>query len=285
MVRELQRCGFDVFIFDREYSKEANHLRGDIMNPNDVSAAIKGCDIVFHIAGLLGTSELIEQNKEAVNVNILGTVNILEACIHHGVQRFFYPTKPNEWRNTYSITKKAGEEFAAMFYDIHGLDVRILRWLNAYGPGQKALPVRKAVPVMIIQALMNQDITVWGTGEQPVDLIFTEDLAKISVAFTLADALDATVRDTGLTHRLTVNALAGMIISLTHSQSRIVHKPMRVGEDQNKPVELLPNQDVATLLHRSESGTPLEEGMRQTIQYYQSLPPSTLQRVINFYKE
>jgi UDP-glucose 4-epimerase len=135
--------------------------------------------------------------------NINGTVNVLHACVRHGVQTVFYPTKPNEWLNTYSITKKAGEEFAQLYAQTRGLDVRVLRWLNAYGPRQKLYPIRKAVPVMILQALHDLDVEVWGTGDQPVDLIHTEDLARNTVQYTLADNIDSTVRDAGNTVRMT----------------------------------------------------------------------------------
>ncbi|MBU4315621.1 NAD-dependent epimerase/dehydratase family protein [Patescibacteria group bacterium] len=239
ITKELEKHDIESYVFDLDYSNNQNHLRGDITNFHDVASAVRGCDVVFHIAGLLGTSELIEKNIDSINVNIIGTVNVLEACLQSGVNRVFYPTKPNDWINTYSITKKAGEDFAMMFSEIHNLDVRILRWLNAYGPGQKAVPVRKAIPVMITQALLDQDIIIWGTGEQPVDLIYTADLAKITVEYTLADLSNTNVviRDTGLSKRMTVNELAEKIIQLTNSCSSIVYKNMRLGEKQDIPFD------------------------------------------------
>jgi nucleoside-diphosphate-sugar epimerase len=107
------------------------------------------------------------------------------------------------------------------------LDVRVLRWLNVYGPGQKAHPVRKAVPIMILQALHGRPIEVYGSGEQPVDLVYVDDLARVTVAYMQLESTGCETSDTGLTIRLTVNELAELIRRLTDSRSKIVHLPMR----------------------------------------------------------
>ena len=140
---------------------------------------------------------------------------MLEACYHEGVSTVFYPTKPNVWLNTYTITKKAAEDFGKIYSQYKGLDVRMLRWFNAYGPGQKAFPIRKAIPLFINQALANKDIEIWGNGEQKVKLIYSEDLARNSVLYTLKENVDSTVRDTGNNVEMSVNELATLIIKLS----------------------------------------------------------------------
>jgi len=275
---------YEVFTFDTSYGRNTKgHLRGSVIQYEDIESAVFGMDVVFHLAGLLGTTELLTQNLEAVDVNVKGTLNVLEACLRHGVKTVFYPTKPNEWLNTYSITKRAGEEFAMMYASLRKLDIRILRWLNAYGPGQKAYPIRKAVPVMIIQALAGLDIEVWGTGNQPVDLIFSEDLARNTVLYTLKEKGDALVRDTGNSVRMTVNEMAETIRTMTKSKARVKHLPMRLGENQAKPVELLPGPTAADLLGLTAATTPLEQGMAATVEYYASLSVQAHEAVLAFY--
>ena len=282
--RYLVDQNYSVFTFDTSYGTAASdHMRGSILNYEDIESAISGMNTVFHLAGLLGTTELLTQNLEAIDVNIKGTVNVLEACSRRGVETVFYPTKPNEWLNTYSITKRAGEEFARMYALLEKLDVRILRWLNAYGPGQKAYPVRKAVPLMIMQGLSNLDIEIWGSGEQPVDLIFTDDLARNTVLYTLKKQGDASVRDTGNTVRMSVNEMAELILRLTKSKAAIKHCPMRLGEDQAKPVQLLDAPTAADILGLREATTPLEDGMAMTIEYYANLPAMSREAALNFY--
>lgn len=270
----LSNAGFDVTTFDLSYADVRSpyqHCRGSITDPAALDAAVRGQDYVFHLAGLLGTSELIEQSAQAVEVNVAGTVHVLDACVKHRVAGVFYPTKPNTWLNTYSITKRAGEEFCEMYAREFDLNVRVLRWLNAYGPGQKVYPIRKAVPVMILQALMGRDIEIWGTGDQPVDLIHTNDLAEITVRYALADGIDFQTRDTGRTHRMSVNEMAQKICELTGSSSEIRHRPMRKGEYQNIPVELLPPPYATELIGISDQAVAIEAGLQETIEHYRDL--------------
>src|SRR5882672_8619247 len=129
LIKYLSGLQLEVFQFDTSYLPHLpGHRRGSILNADELQHAMKGVDVVFHLAGLLGTSELLSRNIEAINTNIIGTVNLLEACYRCGVNRIFYPAIPNVWLNTYSITKKAAHDFARMYAQLYGLDVRTLRW-------------------------------------------------------------------------------------------------------------------------------------------------------------
>jgi nucleoside-diphosphate-sugar epimerase len=282
--RHLVDLQYEVFNFDSNYSLGIpHHRRGSILNPSDIEHAVEGIDIVFHLAGLLGTSELLSRTIEAIDVNIKGTINLLEACQRQEVQTIFYPAIPTVWLNTYSITKKASADFARMFAQMYGLDIRILRWLNAYGPGQKLYPVRKAVPMMILQGLHNLDIEVWGSGEQPIFLIFVEDLVRITALYTLDKKGNSDVRDTGNTVKMNVNELADLIRKLTGSSAKIKHLPMRAGEDPTKPVTLLPGPTATEILGLSESTTSIVDGLGATIEYYAKLPTQQHESALAFY--
>jgi UDP-glucose 4-epimerase len=284
LCRELLEHGLEAWCFDIANCKnEINYRRGSVMRLEDVEQAVEEMDIVFHLAGLVGTTELLECDVEAVQTNIIGTINVLSACLKHGVKRVFCPTKPCEWLNTYSITKNAAAKFAQMYADVHSLDVRGLRWLNAYGPGQSMYPVRKAVPVMILQGLYGLDMEIWGDGEQPVDLIHVGDLARNTVLYTLSENRGWTARDTGNTTRMSVNELAELIRRLTKSRGGIKHYPMRLGEDPSKSVSLLSMPTAAEMLGISEVTTPVETGMLGTIEYYRALPSKQHENALEFY--
>ena len=282
--QQLTRDKDQVYIFEPSPKTDTQmQRRGSLLNFSDVSAAVQGIEVVYHLGGLLGTTELLRQSAEAVDVNIKGTVHVLEACRQVQIKRVFYPTKPNEWLNTYSITKKAGEEFAYMYRQIYGLDVRVLRWLNVYGPGQKIYPVRKAVPMMIFQALHGLPIEIFGDGEQCVDLIYKDDLARITTEYMALDRVKPLTRDTGCTIRMTVNALADLIKQMTLSPSVIRHLPMRPGEEPAKPVTLLAIETAADLLGLNHIATTIEEGLAATIKYYQDLLQATTDVVLAHY--
>ena len=114
-----------------------------------------GVDEVFHLAGKLGTAELDDTPTAAVEVNVLGSINVFEAAVSTGVSRVFHASKPNVWLNTYSITKHAAEKFAEMYDKAEACDTlfRSLRYFNAYGPRQARGPVRKLMPTFVAQAL------------------------------------------------------------------------------------------------------------------------------------
>lgn len=267
LVMHLEGSGWKVSVLDQAGRNGRSTLASDSLDQ-----AVRDVDVVYHLAGVLGTTELNELSAMAVDVNIRGTVNVLDACLRTGIPRVFICTKPNDWLNTYSITKKAGEDFGGLYAKCFGLDVRILRWLNVYGPGQKTHPVRKAVPTMLLQALHGRPIEVFGSGAQPVDLIHVDDLARITVAYVSSDEGDCTIRDTGLSVRMTVNELAVLIRTVTNSSSEIIHLPMRPGEDETEPIRPLDIPTACELLDATEPPMDVAEGFRETAEYYAALP-------------
>lgn len=279
LVAYLRAAGWQVTILDQALGDGRSTL-----DYGALAEAVRGADVVYHLAGVLGTTELNTQSGMAIDVNVGGTVNVLDACRDAGGTRVFLCTKPNDWLNTYSITKKAAEDFGRLYATCFDMDVRILRWLNVYGPGQKAYPVRKAVPLMTLQALLGRPIEVFGSGNQPVDLIYVDDVAKVTVEYTSADRGDAVVRDTGLSVRMSVNELAARIRAAAGSSSPIVHLPMRAGEDEGAPIERLDRQTAAELLGLPDAPMDLDEGLRRTVDYYAALPNEEVARAVAYYE-
>ena len=276
----------EVVVLDSHYRQdraEKPRLGTSVLELNALRLAFREVDEVYHLAGVLGTSELQFRNEDAILQNVIGTVNVLEASKLEGVRRVFYPTKPNIWLNTYSITKKAGEEFARMYAELYNMEVRILRFQNIYGPGQRYIPVRKAVPTFIFQALHNLDIEIYGDGDQPVFLCHVADAARNIVAYTKTDGLDAVPRESGNNVRMSVNDLAGLIRRLTKSQSKISHQPMRLGENPLRPVTLGSEPTAADLLGLTDVTTPIEEGMAETVDYYAHLPTAEHEAWLDFH--
>lgn len=267
IVKELNFQGVECHCFDQSVDPKHN-----ILDRSEMKRQAEGATLFFHIAGVLGTTELMYDPIQAIRSNVEGTANLLEIVREAGNNaRVFYPTKPNNWSNIYSITKKAGEDLVRMYSSVWGMEVKILRWLNAYGPYQKLGPVRKAVPTMICQALAARPIEIWGTGAQPVDLIHVDDLAKATVQYVLDDDITgSTVRDTGLSIRMTVTDLAELICELTSSSSPIIYRPMRLGEELGNPVCLLEGATAADIVGLS-TPRPLVEGLSETIEYYRNV--------------
>ena len=223
--QKLLSRGHSPIVFDRKAPAE---VLGDIKDAEAVNEAVYNSDAVIHLAGLLGTAELTNNPRIAAEVNILGTLNVFKAIRTHK-KRAVYITLGNYFmNNTYSITKSTSERFALMFNKEHGTDIRIVRGLNVYGPGQKAAPVKKFFPNAAISVLKNEPITIYGDGEQIMDLVYLDDIAEILVRALLTDNIpNNVIYEAGNGQATTLNYIVGLMIALAGSRSEIRYVPMR----------------------------------------------------------
>lgn len=238
VVRELVTRGSAVLVVDRRASRAAcdrlfgrglvGWRRADITDRMTLRSCFRRADEVYHFAGRLGTSELETDLHRAIEDNITGAVNVFEAAMRADVGRVFYPSKPNVWLNAYTITKIAAEQFAEMF-SRRGLQISTLRYFNAYGPGQKVGPVRKIIPTFALQALRGEPLTVYGDGKQTVDMIYSTDLARVTIDI-MRHPHHPEPLDLGRGVALTVNQVAADVIAHLDSRSPVHHLPMRDGE-------------------------------------------------------
>lgn len=287
IVRALSDEGHEVVIFDvnkPDFSLEPNmrFVEGDVRYADNLLDAVHGVDEIYNVASLLGTSELMWDCTRAVDTNVNGMLNVLKIAVERGVKRVFYPTKPNEWLNTYSISKFAAERFCQMYAANFGLHVVSLKWFNAYGRRQKIYPVRKAIPTFIAQALRDVPIEIWGDGTQTVDLIHVEDIARIAIDVTRNDELPLNkVCDVGSGIAITVNQLAERIKRLTDSNSEIVHHDMRPGE----PISSDIHADVTSLRRYVDLNLrDLDEGLSDTVDWYSTLADYQLDAALAYFE-
>lgn len=279
IVRELVGRGSEVLVADRSGGAPHDCPPGvrsvvcDITNPVAVRRTVQDADEVYLIAGVLGTSGLNGDIQRAVQVNIAGAVNVLQACLEAGVPRVFYPGKPNCWLNTYTVTKEAAERFAALFNEAD-LEVVRMRWFNAYGPGQHMAPVRKIVPTFCLCARFELPLPIYGTGLNTVDMIFSDDLARWSVEATRRRFSDR-VYDLGTGEAMTVREVAEGVREVSGTSAGLRYEPMRQGETE--PTELV--ADVEPLRARLWTQhrvrlrfTAWEEGLERTWRYYRDVP-------------
>ena len=263
--------------------ENARYEDGDIRYFGEVSPVIAGAEEVYDIAGVLGTSELLYCNARAIDTNIKGAVNVYEACKQHGVKRLFQPTKPNDWLNTYSITKFAAEQFALMYGDNSQVKVCSLKWMNAYGPRQHAYPVRKLIPTFCLQAIHGRPITIYGDGSQTVDLINVEDVASIAVHATRNFAGIGKVVDVGSGEAVTVREVAEKIIAMVpNCKSEIANNPMRDGEPERSSIKADTASLVDDLGYSLDWLTDLDFGLRKTVDYYRSMAPGAVSHAFRF---
>jgi len=239
---------------------------GDVCHSESTSEAINLCDRWVNLAGLLGTSELMSRVDDAVEVNIRGAINIFEAALKFGKPGVQIAVGNYWMSNPYAITKRCAEKMALMYVD-RGADIRVVRGMNVYGPGQKHRPVRKIFPNVVIPALLNKPVTVYGDGEQVMDMIYVKDAVEILAQVLLLDEPAARVYVAGA-GPMTINEVVNGVLDISCSKSMIHHVPMRKGEERRATVSITPSEMIELNRLWSNKFTPKEVAFRNTINWY-----------------
>lgn len=282
VVERLLAEGCEVIAFDRHeqptYPPGVTKFWGDTRDDVAVTEAVAVSDGVIHLAGVLGTAETIDNPRPSVDTNVVGSLNVFQACRQYN-KRCSYITVGNFFmNNSYAITKTTAERFAWMFNREHGTQIAVVRALNAYGPRQKAEPIKKMMPNFILPALRDEDLVVYGDGSQIMDMILVRDVADIMVRALLVDhgryvyhptrAGDNPIKfEAGSGVPTTVQEIAELVVKLVGS-GRIINKPMRPGEPEGSVV--MGDPETLRDLYAGEmpSLTSLEDGVRETVAYY-----------------
>ena len=273
----LTAAGHSPLVLDRRRDRNCGHdvILGDVRDATAVTEAVAHCEGVIHLAGVLGTAETISNPRPAAEVNILGGLNVAEACAQYGVP--LVNIAVGNWfeYSTYSVTKSTVERFCGMYRRYRGLPVASVRAFNAYGPGQSvAAPygtsrVRKIIPSFIMRALHGVPVEVYGDGSQVMDMIYVTDVAgKLVSALEGLAAGDVPEEplEAGTGRPTTVAQVAEMTCAeverQTGSTSPVTFLPMRPGETPGSVV--LAKDGLPGCI-------PLEDGLARTVTYYRDL--------------
>jgi UDP-glucose 4-epimerase len=256
--------------------KNVKFVQGDTRDRAAVDALVKDAEIVYHFAALMGTSSRFKEWEiPTVEVNVIGTINVLQASLSSGVKYFVHPPRPalTVWQTPYIISKTAQTLFTQMYNTIYGLPTIGLNIANCYGPRERGVlnpnPLRlhegrKMVASNITAALKNEALVVFGDGEQSSDFVFIDDIVDACMRAPRDTAIGQ-VCDLGTGVNLPVKKVAEMIIELTKSKSKIEYFPLRTGEVKVHTKADLTN---AKKYLGWEPKTSLEEGLKKTIPYY-----------------
>ena len=205
IVAALVEKGHQVRIFDLpnislhnliECMNSIEFIAGDFNNSNDISAALKGIDVVVHLVCSTVPGPSNENPIYDAKTNILGTLNFLETALQESVKKVIFAssggtvygipetlpiseTHPTNPICSYGITKLAIEKYLGLFNHLYNLNYNVLRLGNVYGKGQRTDSVQGAVGVFLGKALSNEVIKIWGDGSVVRDYLFISDLEAL----------------------------------------------------------------------------------------------------------
>jgi len=277
LAEHLRAIGIEVTIFDiyqNEYyfdfrPKDFNLVNGDILDNLLLKEAAKGCDVIFHLAGLLGTDYLVYLPEQAVRVNIHGTINVLNVARDNNATVIYLSLLP-QWNNSYMITKNAAEQFCSMYNQELGVKTIVVKATHIYGGRQKWHPVGKAVPNFIITAIEGKPLAIYGSGSQLMDLIHAKD-----AALALANCIDnqpiiGKSIELGTGDGISVANVARKIISLCSSNSVLKFTDMRAGEPHHAGAFTPANTGQMKSLLNFTPKIDLDKGLSDTIEWYRA---------------
>jgi len=224
---------YEVVIFDRTESpylkSDQKMIVGDILDYNQVEKAVDGAEYVYHYAALADIGEAQNKPLATVKINVLGSVNILEACRHHNVKRFIYGSTVyvySEHGSFYRSSKQSTELFIENFHKIYGLDYTILRYGSLYG---KRANNFNSINNIIRQALLEGKIERKGDGSEIREYINVIDAARASVNILDENYVNSHIILTG-TQTMKVKELLEMIKEMLNDEIDISYLDEKIEE-------------------------------------------------------
>lgn len=296
MVRYLLKQGIKVRVFDMSDQiavnpppKEAEIYKGSILDINNVTNAMHGCDYVIHLAAMLGVKRTEMRRLECLNVNILGTINILEGCIKERIKKMVFTSSsevygeqtkipisennPLNPKSIYAVTKLAGEEYVKGYSKCYGLAYSIVRFFNVYGPGQVAEFV---MPRFIKWVMDNKPPKIYGKGDQVRAFCYVDDLVKGAFLSLINKNANSEIFNIGNNKEpVSIRDLAHKVISISHEDIEPEYIPMdnsdRTGEREIQ--RRIPDISKARKMLGYEPEISLSEGILKVMEHG-SIPES-----------
>ena len=263
-------------------NKDFKLIRDDVTRPIKIKGKI---DEIYNLACPASPVHYQEDPVETVRTNVLGAINVLELARKTKARIFQastseiygdpleHPQKETYWGNVnclspracYDEGKRCAETLFMDYYREYGVDIRIMRIHNTYGP-KMALDDGRVVSNFIVQALENKPLTVYGRGQQTRSFMYIDDLVEAMVKLMNKRNFIGPV-NIGNPQEMKVIDLAKKIINLTNSRSQIVYNSL----PQDDPQRRRPDIGLAKKVLNWQPQIDLDSGLNQTIEYFRQI--------------
>lgn len=281
IVDKLLDRGIDVRVYDlcQPYSQDkVEYFHASLLDMEKLRMAMKGIDVVFHLGAVADVKDVFEEPHYSENINVRGTINVLEAARRSGVKRIIYGSTIWVYSDTkstsgvvdedtalvapshlYTATKLAGEYYCKAYHKLYGLDYTILRYGIPFGPRAREGAV---IPIFVKKALNGEPITIAGDGKQFRKFIYVEDLAEGNV-LGLKDIAKNKIYNLEGRQKVTIGQIAETIQE-TLDKVEIKYVEGRPGD--------FSGNEISTEKAKQELGwearTPFKEGVKRYIEWY-----------------
>ncbi len=296
LVEELVKEGYDVRAYVH-YNANSNWynlervpsdilsaieiVSGDIADPFSVDNAVKGCDTVFHLAALIGIPYSYVAPASYVSTNVNGTLNVLEACRKHNVERILHTSTSETYgtaqyvpidekhplvgQSPYSASKIAADKIAESYWLSFKTPVTIVRPFNTYGPRQS---MRAIIPTIIVQALTKDKLKL-GSLDPVRDLTFATDTARGFLAASKSEKVIGELVNLGVGKGVSIGKLVELIGELLGKNLAVETDQQRVRPANSEVMELISNNSKANELMTWQPEVSLKDGLQATITFIQ----------------
>jgi UDP-glucose 4-epimerase len=269
-----------------------HYVRDSVFNAEILDGLMLRCDMVYHLAAVVGVEHYVGDPYQVLNVNINGTQAVLKAAYKHNRKVILASTSEVYGRNPlvpfredddrvlgstrvdrwcYSTSKAAAEHFCFAYHRL-GLPVVVLRYFNVYGPRLDKLDVGRVVTIFMGQVLRGEPVTVIGDGSQTRCFTYVDDAIRATVAAGIDPAALGQVFNIGTDREVSILELAETMIRAADSPSRIVFVKQDAvyGDSYEDVPRRVPSLTRMHDILGVRAETSLEEGLRRTIAWFRA---------------
>ena len=257
--------------------------QSDIRDYAATAAAIRGADVVFHLAAIPSVPRSIQDPEPSHQVNIDGTFNVLRASAEAKVQRVVYAasssaygdtavlpkveTMPPQPKSPYAVQKLAGEYYASVFHSCFSLETVALRFFNVFGERQDPSSPYSGVLSLFFKALIERrSPTIFGDGEQTRDFTYVQDVAAVCLKAAAAPGVAGKMYNAGNGNRYSLNFVWDLLQKMEGVSLPPKYGPARTGDVRDSQAD-------TTAARRDLGHAPrytLEEGLRRTLAWFRT---------------
>jgi nucleoside-diphosphate-sugar epimerase len=257
--------------------------QSDIRDAGAVAAALRGADIVFHLAAIPSVPRSIQDPVPSHEVNIDGTFNVLRAAADASVRRVVYAASSSAYGDTdvlpkvetmlprpkspYAVQKLMGEHYASVFHSCFGLETVALRFFNVYGERQDPTSPYSGVLSLFLKALIERrSPTIFGDGEQTRDFTYVEDVTALCLKAACALGVAGQMYNAGNGNRYSLNSVWDLLQKIEGVRLPPNYGPPREGDVRDSQAD-------TTAACRDLGHDPqysLEQGLRRTLIWYRA---------------